>query len=83
MSDYGDDESVADSVASLFVEEREEEEKIKREQSEETTEEFEKDKDIIKNKLDVYVRFKYSVVQDASNDKLYKIVLKKKKKHHK
>ena len=79
MSDYGDDESVADSVASLFVEEREEEEKIKREQSEETTEEFEKDKDIIKNKLDVYVRFKYSVVQDASNDKLYKIVLKKKK----
>ena len=78
MSDYGDDISVAESVASLFQEERELEDKQKRLYKEDNVEEEKLTETLsIKNKYEIYDKFKEAVFQDASNNKLYILKIKK------
>ena len=79
MSDYGDDISVAESVASLFQEERESEEKEKRLYKDDSVEEEKPlDKEIsVKDKYELYEKFKGAIFQDASNNKMYVLRIKK------
>tara|TARA_B100000963_G_C22191273_1_gene478948 strand:+ start:344 stop:583 length:240 start_codon:yes stop_codon:yes gene_type:complete len=78
MSDYGDDVSVDESVASLLQEERELEEKQKRLYKDDNTEEEKPDNEIsVKDKYELYEKFKGVIFQNASNNKLYVLQIKK------
>ena len=77
MSDYGDDVSVAESVASLFHEERELEEKSKSLYQDEAEEEKPEKEVSVKDKFDLYQQFRGVVFQDVSNDKMYVLQIKK------
>jgi len=79
MSDYGDDESVPESEASLYQEKLEEEaEKKKGKKKDESDDELDEDiTDMDKFKL--FEAYKGKIFQDVSNDKLFILELKKSK----
>ena len=84
VSAYGDDVSVADSVASLFEEERKEEEdkkNIYEKTSDDPNEKYQKLTGDLSNKDKIQLQemFKYSIFQDVSNDKMYILKIKKSK----
>ena len=80
MSDYGDDISVAESVASLLQEERELEEKQKLIYTNDIIGEDKHENEIsVKDKYELYEKFKWAIFQDVSNDKLYVLQIKKSK----
>lgn len=76
MSDYGDDISEDESVASLLQAENEKEEKAKRLMIYSTKECD--DNDIsYKDKKELYDKFKDAIFQNVSTDKLYILTIKK------
>tara|TARA_Y100000768_G_C23953553_1_gene671534 strand:- start:322 stop:579 length:258 start_codon:yes stop_codon:yes gene_type:complete len=75
--DYADDISIPDSVGSCFEQVRDEEEKQKKNINKRQEVVEEEDKDVMVNRLEVYEKFKFCVFQDASNDKLYMLRIKK------
>lgn len=80
LSDYGDDISEAESVASLFMENREEEEKQKKNFSSysQLANGHVQDKDISdKDRVQIYERFKHCLFEDVSNEKWFVLRLKK------
>ena len=81
VSAYGDDISVVDSVASLFEEERKEEENKKKLDTgeDDPNEKYENIATTLSNqdKNELYNTFRYSLFQDISNDKMYVLKIKK------
>lgn len=74
---YGDDISIADSVGSCFVTEREEEDKKKSLYQSDPIEDDEKDAYTVnKDKKALYELFKTCIFQNISNDKLYVLRIK-------
>ena len=76
MSDYGDDISEVESVASMLEEERKIEEKQKM-LYKDSQDVVEKDNITTKNKYELYEKFKGAVFQNVSTDKMYILVIKK------
>lgn len=78
MSDYGDDVSDVESVASLFHEERKIEEEQKRlYKDDENVDEEKNTETTVKDKWDIYENFKRCIFQNVSNDKMYILQIKK------
>ena len=82
FSDYGDDISEPESVASLFLENREEEERKKNNNDSshsQNGDEYIEDKFDIsdKDRVQIYEKFKHCLFEDASNDKWFVLRLKK------
>ena len=77
MSDYGEDISDADSVGSLLEEQRNEEEQLKKSIEMETESiKEEQNRSKAKDRQELYERLQNALIQDASNDKMYRLVLK-------
>jgi len=79
MSDYGDDVSEAESVASLLQHSLENEEKKKQNIGSSSFEEegnvqYGDDK---MTRAELHEKFKHAIFQDVSNDKMYILVIKK------
>ena len=83
MSDYGDDVSIAESVGSLYEEQQLEEDRLKRaslpyaNDKGDFIKEERDDKNRTKDRYELLERLKGAIVEDVSNDKRYRLILKK------
>tara|TARA_Y100000361_G_C11150612_1_gene340788 strand:+ start:148 stop:387 length:240 start_codon:yes stop_codon:yes gene_type:complete len=79
MSDYGSDVDDNGSVGSLYDEVTKQEESEKRQETTDVDDDRGEDNVDVIDRVSIYEKFKHSIFQDASNNKLFVLVLKKAK----